>query len=149
MYIWVEDMIYEKWRKEMEKRRKMENLTTDFNYIISGGRRGQTQVLSKRVTSSGHKSQPGMRYKFFTMKVGKHEDRLHSPTPSPSLFLFFLTLFFFFFLNANTHQWAHCCASAHHHTSLLEHGRSHLPGTCSSGKYALWSMKFTEKLCPS
>lgn len=61
----------------MEKRRKMENLITDFNYIISGGRRGQTQVLSERVTSSGHKSQPSMRNKFFTIKVGKHEGRLH------------------------------------------------------------------------
>lgn len=61
----------------MEKRRKIENLITDFNYIISGGRRGQTQVLSERVASSGHKSQPGMRNKLFTMKVGKHESRLH------------------------------------------------------------------------
>lgn len=46
-------------------------------------------------------------------------------------------------------QFVLCCTLVHHHTSPPEHDRTHLPGACGFGKCELWSMKFTEVLCPA
>lgn len=51
-------------------------------------------------------------------------------SPHPLLLLFIC-------LSIQPDKWALWFASAHPHISLLEHGRTHLPSTCSSWKHVL------------